>query len=138
MGGMAAQIPIKNDPEANEAALAKVRADKEREARDGHDGTWVAHPGLVGLARDIFDKHMPTPNQIFRKREDVQDVYKRQPIYSLTKRAFGHIQINAPGCARRNGVRISPGHDGFSTAFRHLSTCESKVSRPRRGGPEAG
>ncbi len=71
MGGMAAQIPIKNDPEANEAALAKVRADKEREARDGHDGTWVAHPGLVGLARDIFDKYMPTPNQIFRKREDV-------------------------------------------------------------------
>ncbi len=47
MGGMAAQIPIKNDPEANEAALAKVRADKEREAQDGHDGTWVAHPGLV-------------------------------------------------------------------------------------------
>ncbi len=71
MGGMAAQIPIKNDPEANEAALAKVRADKEREARDGHDGTWVAHPGLVGIARDIFDQYMPTPNQIFRKREDV-------------------------------------------------------------------
>ena len=71
MGGMAAQIPIKNDPEANEQALAKVRADKEREARDGHDGTWVAHPGLVGLARDVFDRHMPTPNQIFRKREDV-------------------------------------------------------------------
>ena len=71
MGGMAAQIPIKSDPEANEAALAKVRADKEREARDGHDGTWVAHPGLVGIALEIFDKHMPTPNQIFRKREDV-------------------------------------------------------------------
>ena len=71
MGGMAAQIPIKSDPEANEAALAKVRADKEREARDGHDGTWVAHPDLVGIALEIFDKHMPTPNQIFRKREDV-------------------------------------------------------------------
>jgi len=71
MGGMAAQIPIKNDPEANETALAKVRADKEREARDGHDGTWVAHPGLVPLAREVFDKYMPTPNQIFRKREDV-------------------------------------------------------------------
>jgi len=71
MGGMAAQIPIKNDPQANEEALAKVRADKEREARDGHDGTWVAHPGLVGIARDIFDKHMPTPNQIHRKRDDV-------------------------------------------------------------------
>ena len=71
MGGMAAQIPIKNDPEANEVALAKVRADKEREAKDGHDGTWVAHPGLVGIAREIFDKYMPTPNQIHRKREDV-------------------------------------------------------------------
>lgn len=72
MGGMAAQIPIKNDPEANEAALAKVRADKEREAKDGHDGTWVAHPGLVPIAREIFDKYMPTPNQIHRKRSDVE------------------------------------------------------------------
>ena len=72
MGGMAAQIPIKNDPQANEEALAKVRADKEREAKDGHDGTWVAHPGLVGIAREIFDKYMPTPNQIHRKRDDVR------------------------------------------------------------------
>ena len=71
MGGMAAQIPIKNDPAANEAALAKVRADKEREANDGHDGTWVAHPGLVAIAKEVFDKVMPTPNQIHRKREDV-------------------------------------------------------------------
>ena len=71
MGGMAAQIPIKNDPQANEEALAKVRADKEREAKDGHDGTWVAHPALVGIARDIFDKYMPTPHQIHRKRDDV-------------------------------------------------------------------
>ncbi|WP_129631871.1 malate synthase A [Candidatus Oscillochloris fontis] len=72
MGGMAAQIPIKNDPAANEAALAKVRADKEREASDGHDGTWVAHPGLVAVALESFDKHMPTPNQIERTRDDVQ------------------------------------------------------------------
>jgi malate synthase len=71
MGGMAAQIPIKNDPEANAIALAKVRADKEREAGDGHDGTWVAHPGLVPLAMEIFDKHMPTPNQIHRLLQDV-------------------------------------------------------------------
>ena len=56
MGGMAAQIPIKNDPAANEAALAKVRADKEREAGDGHDGTWVAHPGLVPVAMEVFDR----------------------------------------------------------------------------------
>ncbi len=71
MGGMAAQIPIKDNPEANEAALAKVRADKIREVTDGHDGTWVAHPGLVPIARAIFDQHMKTPNQIHRKREDV-------------------------------------------------------------------
>jgi malate synthase len=71
MGGMAAQIPIKNDPAANEAALEKVRADKLREATDGCDGTWVAHPGLVGIAKAIFDRHMPTPNQIHRRRDDV-------------------------------------------------------------------
>ena len=66
MGGMAAQIPIKNDPAANEAALAKVRADKEREATDGHDGTWVAHPALVPIAREVFDRLMPTPNNLAR------------------------------------------------------------------------
>lgn len=71
MGGMAAQIPIKNDEAANQAALEKVRADKLREVQDGHDGTWVAHPALVPVARDIFDAHMPTANQIERKREDV-------------------------------------------------------------------
>ena len=71
MGGMAAQIPVKGDEVANQAALAKVRADKEREAGDGHDGTWVAHPGLVPLAREVFDRLMPQPNQIDRLREDV-------------------------------------------------------------------
>jgi malate synthase len=71
MGGMAAQIPIKNDPEANAAALAKVKADKEREAGDGHDGTWVAHPDLVAVAKEVFDRKMPTPNQIHVKRDDV-------------------------------------------------------------------
>ncbi len=72
IGGMAAQIPIKDDPQANEEAIAKVRADKEREARDGHDGTWVAHPGLVPVAMEIFDRHMPTPNQVDRRRDDVE------------------------------------------------------------------
>jgi len=71
IGGMAAQIPIKNDPAANAIALEKVRVDKEREAKDGHDGTWVAHPGLVAIAKEQFDKFMPTPNQIDKKREDV-------------------------------------------------------------------
>ncbi len=72
MGGMAAQIPIKDDPEANEVAFSKVRADKEREARDGHDGTWVAHPGLVSTAEEIFNRYMPGPNQLHRQRDDVE------------------------------------------------------------------
>ncbi len=71
MGGMAAQIPIKDDAAANKIALDKVRADKLREVTDGHDGTWVAHPALVSLAKEIFDEHMKGPNQIERKREDV-------------------------------------------------------------------
>jgi len=71
IGGMAAQIPIKDDPVANEEALAKVRADKEREAGNGHDGTWVAHPGLVPIAVEAFDAVMPGPNQLDRLREDV-------------------------------------------------------------------
>ncbi len=71
MGGMAAQIPIKNDPAANDAALEKVRQDKLREVRDGHDGTWVAHPGLVPVAQAVFDEYMPQPHQIARQREDV-------------------------------------------------------------------
>lgn len=72
MGGMAAQIPIKNDHRANKAALEKVRIDKEREAKNGHDGTWVAHPALVEVAINEFNKYMPTPNQIGNKREDVK------------------------------------------------------------------
>ena len=71
MGGMAAQIPIKNDEAKNKAALDKVRADKLREVRDGHDGTWVAHPGLVPIAREVFEAHMKGPNQLERLREDV-------------------------------------------------------------------
>jgi malate synthase A len=72
MGGMAAQIPIKNDPKRNEEALAKVRADKLREVTKGHDGTWVAHPSLVAIAREVFDAHMPGKNQIDRKAEPVK------------------------------------------------------------------
>jgi malate synthase len=72
MGGMAAQIPIKNDAQANAAALEKVRQDKLREVTDGCDGTWVAHPGLVPVAKEIFDQHMPQPNQYDRQRPDVR------------------------------------------------------------------
>jgi len=71
MGGMAAQIPIKNDAEANRVALEKFIADKMREAADGHDGTWVAHPGLVAKAREIFDQAFCGPNQLDKLREDV-------------------------------------------------------------------
>ncbi len=72
IGGMAAQIPVKNDEKANEEAFAKVKADKEREAKNGHDGTWVAHPALVPVAKEVFDHYMPQLNQIDKKREDVQ------------------------------------------------------------------
>ncbi len=72
IGGMAAQIPVKNDEKANEEAFAKVKADKEREAKNGHDGTWVAHPALVPVAKEVFDHYMPQANQIDKKREDVQ------------------------------------------------------------------
>jgi malate synthase len=72
MGGMAAQIPIKGNDDANEAALAKVRVDKLREVKAGHDGTWVAHPALVPVAQRIFDQYMPTPNQLHVLRQDVQ------------------------------------------------------------------
>ena len=94
IGGMAAQIPVKNDPQANEEAFAKVRADKEREVGDGHDGTWVAHPGMVQLATDAFDAIMKTPNQIDKKRDDVNvtaedllDFAPREPITDQGLRA---------------------------------------------------
>ncbi|GAB5388328.1 MAG: malate synthase A [Alphaproteobacteria bacterium] len=72
IGGMAAFIPIKSDAEANDKAINQVKADKEREATDGHDGSWVAHPGLVPIAMEIFDRVMPQPNQIDRQRDDVE------------------------------------------------------------------
>ncbi|KAI8094851.1 malate synthase A [Gilbertella persicaria] len=76
MGGMAAQIPIKSDPKANEIAMQKVRADKLREVTAGHDGTWVAHPDLVKIAFEIFDQHMPQPNQLHVRRDDVSVTQK--------------------------------------------------------------
>jgi malate synthase len=93
IGGMAAQIPIRDDPRANEQALGKVRADKEREAADGHDGTWVAHPGLVPIAKEIFDQLMPEPNQIARRREDVAVSAKdllTVPEGTITERGLRH------------------------------------------------
>ena len=71
IGGMAAQIPIKEDPERNKIAIEKVRQDKLREAKAGHDGTWVAHPGLVPIAKEVFDEYMPQANQMDNMRNDV-------------------------------------------------------------------
>ena len=89
MGGMAAQIPIKNDPAANEAAMAKVREDKLREVTDGCDGTWVAHPGLVPIAKAVFDQHMPQPNQYDKQRPDVnvtaKDLLDFEPETPITE-----------------------------------------------------
>jgi malate synthase len=89
MGGMAAQIPIKGDEAANAAAIEKVRADKLREAADGCDGTWVAHPGLVEVARAVFDAHMPGPNQVGKQRDDVrvtaEDLLDFQPTSPITE-----------------------------------------------------
>jgi malate synthase len=92
MGGMAAQIPIKNDPAANEKALDKVRQDKLREVQAGHDGTWVAHPGLVPIAKEIFDAHMKEPNQISRRRDDVHVTAKdllTVPKGEITEQGLG-------------------------------------------------
>ncbi len=98
MGGMAAQIPIKNDPVANDAAFEKVRADKLREVTDGCDGTWVAHPGLVGVAKAVFDEHMKTPNQIHRQRDDVhftaKDLLDFRPEAPITEAGLrNNIQV---------------------------------------------
>ncbi|APV49286.1 malate synthase A [Betaproteobacteria bacterium GR16-43] len=103
MGGMAAQIPIKNDPAANEAAMAKVRADKEREATDGCDGTWVAHPGLVPIAKEVFDKHMPQPNQYGKQRPDVnvtaKDLMAFAPEAPITEAGLrNNVQVGIQYC----------------------------------------
>jgi malate synthase len=93
MGGMAAQIPIKNDKKANDAAMASVRADKLREVRAGHDGTWVAHPALAAIASDVFNTNMPTPNQLHVRREDVHVT------------ANDLLNMNVPGSITEEGIR---------------------------------
>ena len=93
MGGMAAQIPIKDNKEANDKAMANVYADKLREVRAGHDGTWVAHPALAAIASEVFNKHMPTPNQLFKRREDVH----------VTGNDL--LNMNMPGTVTEEGIR---------------------------------
>src|SRR5271154_2312543 len=90
---MAAQIPIKDDKEANDAAMANVYADKLREVRAGHDGTWVAHPALASIASGVFNKHMPTPNQMFVYKEDAK----------IT--ANDLLNMNMPGTITEAGIR---------------------------------
>ncbi len=100
MGGMAAQIPISGDVEANDAALARVRADKLREVTAGHDGTWVAHPALIALAREVFDAHMPEPNQRHVTRADVQadrDVLIKPSLGTISRQGF---ENNVEVCVR--------------------------------------
>ncbi|KAK5130330.1 hypothetical protein LTR08_002216 [Meristemomyces frigidus] len=93
MGGMAAQIPIKNDEAANNKAMDGVRADKLREVQAGHDGTWVAHPALAAIAAEIFNAHMPTPNQMFVRREDVH----------ITSKDL--LNMDVPGSITEDGIR---------------------------------
>lgn len=97
MGGMAAQIPISGDEAANEVAMAKVRADKLREVTAGHDGTWVAHPALIPLAREIFDERMPTPNQRHVLREDVwvtRDDLIKPSLGTISRAGFeGNVEV---------------------------------------------
>ncbi|KUL83487.1 hypothetical protein ZTR_10809 [Talaromyces verruculosus] len=93
MGGMAAQIPIKDDPQANDVAMENVRKDKLREVRAGHDGTWVAHPALAAIASEVFNKYMPTPNQLFNRREDVHVT------------ANDLLNTNVPGSITEEGIR---------------------------------
>ncbi|AAW45155.1 hypothetical protein CNBL2980 [Cryptococcus deneoformans B-3501A] len=108
MGGMSAQIPIKNDPAANERAMSKVRADKLREVTAGHDGTWVAHPALISIALEIFNQHMPGPNQYHIRREDV----------TVTDKQIADPSV--PGKITEQGLR-----DNVSAA---LSYCAAWIS----------
>ncbi|GBG61969.1 hypothetical protein CBR_g26132 [Chara braunii] len=94
MGGMAAQIPIKDNPAANEAAVAKVRGDKLREVRAGHDGTWVAHPGLINTAMEVFDANMPQANQMHVMREDVTVTEEDLVMMPVGKRTIQGLREN--------------------------------------------
>ena len=103
MGGMAAQIPVKNDEAANAEAFAKVKADKEREATHGHDGTWVAHPGLVPVAREAFDRLMPSPNQIAHEEARGREGDRGRPA-QVRARDADHGKGAAPQHQRRDPV----------------------------------
>ena len=139
MGGMAAQIPNRKDPEANELAFAKVRDDKEREARNGHDGTWVAHPDLVPVAMEVFNALMPTPNQLYVKRDDVKvgqkellEVHKGTKTEAgLPREHSGRRSISrslAAGARRRADLQS----DGGCGDRRNLTVANLAMAEVRR------
>lgn len=123
MGGMSALVPIKNDTEANEKALASVRADKLREAQAGHDGTWVAHPALASIALDVFNAHMPAANQLFRRTTNKvtrDDLLNTNVPGSITKEGVGkNIRVclvyleswlRGIGCSAIDNLMVSLAH----------------------------
>ncbi|GAB4816176.1 hypothetical protein N2152v2_003222 [Parachlorella kessleri] len=141
MGGMSAMIPIKGDEEKNkavidEAVMDKVRADKLREVLDGHDGTWVAHPGLIPIAREVFDEHMPTPNQISRQRDDVQVTADDLLAVPEGPRTEAALRNNINVCigyvaAWLSGVGCVPLHNLMEDA------ATAEISRAQAGGATA-
>ena len=116
MGGMAAQIPVRGDRGRTKPAFAKVRADKEREAHDGNDGTWVAHPDLVPIAKQVFDKLMPKPNQLAKLRADV-----KVDARSIARGAYAASARNR-GCGRTSGSASSISRPGSGAGARCRST----------------
>ena len=132
IGGMAAQIPIKNDPQANEEAMEKVRADKVREAGDGHDGTWVAHPGLVAVAKEAFDARMPEPNQIGRRRDDVQ-------VTARDLLTVPRARSPSAGCARTSTLASNTWRPGWgATAACRFIISWRTPPRPKSPAPDSG
>ena len=151
MGGMAAQIPIRDDPQANEAAMARVRADKLREARAGHDGTWIAHPGLAQIAREAFDAVMPGPNQLGVLRAEV-NVTPRDLLIKTCHRRGAHAmggmaaqipirddrQANAAAMARVRADKLREaraGHDGTWIAHPGLAGIAREAFDAVLSGP---
>jgi hypothetical protein len=131
---MAAQIPIKNNPSANTAAMEKVKADKHREVKAGHDGTWVAHPDLAHIAVDIFNAGMTTPNQLFVRREDVhvraQDLLNTSiPGGKVTEKGIKeNIEVGLIYCeAWLRGIGCSP----INNLMEDAATAEISVASPK-------
>ncbi len=130
---MSAFIPIKSDPIANDAAIAQVRADKEREATDGHDGTWVAHPGLVPVAKEVFDRIMPQPNQIAKQLPGLHRHARRAPRHPHRHHHLLGLPQAQPRCSAlglprsldaRHRLRPSLQPDGRRRHSREISRAQ--------------